>query len=333
VPQPIPPSSPPADALRPARGVRGRRRARRWLALAAGVVVLVTAACSDDSTSSSATTDDASTATSAADVRTTSLDDVSISTDTTAEPTVTFEAAFAGSEAQDRTVVEGDGALVADGDWVSLAYVVISGASGTELATTWGASPETLALNESLQTDFRAAIVGKAIGSRVAISSETEDGWVIFVLDILGLVPKEASGTPVAPPPGLPTVAVVEGAPAISIPDGIEPPTELVVQTLIEGTGPVVESGQQITAQYIGAKWADGAVFGASWADGLPLERVVGEAQLIPGMDSGLVGQRVGSRVLLVIPPDQGYGAEGNASAGISGTDTLVFVVDILAAS
>jgi peptidylprolyl isomerase len=41
----------------------------------------------------------------------------------------------------------------------------------------------------------------------------------------------------------------------------------------------------------------------------------------------------VGSRVVLVIPPDKGYGTTGNEQAGISGTDTLVFVVDILAAS
>jgi FKBP-type peptidyl-prolyl cis-trans isomerase len=37
--------------------------------------------------------------------------------------------------------------------------------------------------------------------------------------------------------------------------------------------------------------------------------------------------------VLLIIPPDKGYGPEGNTQAGISGTETLVFVVDILAAA
>jgi peptidylprolyl isomerase len=46
-----------------------------------------------------------------------------------------------------------------------------------------------------------------------------------------------------------------------------------------------------------------------------------------------VVGQTVGSRVLLVVPPADGYGAAGSASVGIDGTDTLVFVVDILAAT
>ena len=43
-----------------------------------------------------------------------------------------------------------------------------------------------------------------------------------------------------------------------------------------------------------------------------------------------LIGKKVGSRVLLVIPPKDGYGEQGNPQGGISGTDTLVFVVDIL---
>ncbi len=55
-------------------------------------------------------------------------------------------------------------------------------------------------------------------------------------------------------------------------------------------------------------------------------------SQVIPGWDKGLIGQTVGSRVMLVIPPADGYGKTGNSQAGIKGTDTLVFVVDILGA-
>ena len=59
-------------------------------------------------------------------------------------------------------------------------------------------------------------------------------------------------------------------------------------------------------------------------------DTVIGEGEVIKGWDQGLVGQKVGSRVMLVIPPDDGYGTSGNTSAGIKGSDTLVFVVDIL---
>ena len=60
---------------------------------------------------------------------------------------------------------------------------------------------------------------------------------------------------------------------------------------------------------------------------------VIGKGQVITGWDKALVGQKVGSRVLVVVPPSEGYGKDGNQQAGIKGTDTLVFVVDILAAN
>ena len=51
---------------------------------------------------------------------------------------------------------------------------------------------------------------------------------------------------------------------------------------------------------------------------------------VIRGWDDGLVGQRVGSRVLLSIPSELGYGERGVPQAGIKGGDTLVFVTEIL---
>jgi len=74
-------------------------------------------------------------------------------------------------------------------------------------------------------------------------------------------------------------------------------------------------------------------VFDSSYASGNLLNQPVGKGQLVPGFDKGIVGQTVGSRVLLVLPPAEGYGKAGNTQAGIKGTDTIVFVVDILAAT
>jgi peptidylprolyl isomerase len=104
-------------------------------------------------------------------------------------------------------------------------------------------------------------------------------------------------------------------------------------QTLIKGTGPVVKKGQFIVVQYTGENWRTKSVFDSSYSRSVPAGFEIGVSQVIPGWDKGLVGQSVGSRVLLVLPPAQGYGTSGNSSAGITGTDTLVFVVDILSAS
>jgi len=98
------------------------------------------------------------------------------------------------------------------------------------------------------------------------------------------------------------------------------------------GHGPRLVPGETVVTQFTGALWRTGAVFDSSWQHGDPQSFVLGSGQVIAGWNQGLAGQRVDSRVLLVIPPRLGYGKAGNPPA-ITGKDTLVFVVDILAAT
>jgi peptidylprolyl isomerase len=114
------------------------------------------------------------------------------------------------------------------------------------------------------------------------------------------------------------------------VPTGAAASSSLVVQPLVVGTGPVVEAGQTVVVHYTGIVFGTGKQFDSSWDRGQAAEFVIGKSQVIAGWDKGIVGQTVGSQLLLVIPPADGYGTSGNSSAGISGTDTLVFVVDIL---
>ncbi len=94
-------------------------------------------------------------------------------------------------------------------------------------------------------------------------------------------------------------------------------------------TGAVVEAGQTITVHYTGVIWDTGDVFDSSWERGSPATFEIGTGAVIPGWDEGLVGQTVGSQILLVIPPAKGY-PEGSPDGSIKPTDTIVFVVDIL---
>jgi peptidylprolyl isomerase len=195
------------------------------------------------------------------------------------------------------------------------------------------------------------SLVGQRVGSRVLLVLPPEKGYgpsgnaqagikgsdtLVFVVDIISSIGKTASadGTPVPPVAGLPTVAAKPGEkPVITIPSGTPPPTKLVAQPLLQGDGPAVKEGQTLIAQYVGVVYADGKQFDASWDRGEPAQFPIGVGQVIPGWDKGLVGRKVGSRMLLVIPPADGYGKDGNPQAGIKGTDTLVFVVDILGAA
>ncbi len=278
----------------------------------------------------------------------TPLAPIKVSGDVAAEPTVTFKKPFAVKKTAHSVVTAGTGAALAKGQTITFDYVLVDGRTGKKLETSWGATPGSMTLDKAkTATQLVSSLVGTNLGGRVLVAIAPKDGLakrlksskvkktdtLLFVID-----PKtvrtplaKATGDPVAPVPGLPTVALAaDGKPTITIPQGVTAPTTLVSQVLIKGTGPVVASGQTITVHYTGVIWASGKQFDSSWDRGQTVDFQIGAGKVIAGWDEGLVGQTVGSQVLLVIPPDKGYGSAGQSSAGISGTDTLVFVVDIL---
>ena len=270
-----------------------------------------------------------------------------------AKPTVTLAStptALASSGA--KVLTAGTGAAVTKGQRVTVDYVLVNGKTGKEADTTFGKTKATfLADPGQLLPGLANGMIGQKIGSRVLVGVAAKDGFaggagnqqlgfskddsLIFVLDIKSAVTPLTGpqGDPVTPAKGLPTVTQdAKGVPVIAMPK-TPAPTKLVIQPLVKGKGPVVAKGQTISAAYVGAVYGTGKVFDSSFASGNKLEVPIGVGGLVPGFDKGVVGQTVGSRVLLVLPPAEGYGAAGNAQAGIKGTDTIVFVVDVLAAS
>ena len=276
------------------------------------------------------------------------LSAVTVSTDASAKPTVKFDKPFAVKKTAHSVVTAGTGDALAKGQTISFDYVLVNGRTGKEIQTSYGTTPAALVL-DSKQTAKQLVdgLIGQKVGSRVLVAIAPKDGLakrlnskqvktgdtLLFVVDVKSVhtpLPK-ATGDPVAPVAGLPTVALADnGKPTITIPSGVAAPTSLVVQPLIKGTGPVVTAGQTISVHYTGVIYGTGKQFDSSWDRGTPANFVIGKGQVIAGWDEGLVGQTVGSQVLLIVPPDKGYGASGQSSAGIKGTDTLVFVVDIL---
>lgn len=132
-------------------------------------------------------------------------------------------------------------------------------------------------------------------------------------------------------PENLPPLPSASGAfgdkPVLTFPD-TPAPRELGVQVLSQGDGDTVEAGDDIKVDYYGQVWG-GRMFDNSYDRGSAISFPIGVGAVIGGWDEGLVGKQVGSRVLLSIPPHLGYGERGMPQAGIGGTDTLVFVVDI----
>jgi peptidylprolyl isomerase len=315
------------------------------LALSACLLVPLAACCSDDTGPGAGATS------SPAETGAGGLDAVTVSGSFGDEPTVEFDQPFTVAETTRRVLEEGDGDAVEEGMTVVMDYVMVNGRDGAAFDSSYDADPASIAMDPSqIIPGLVEGVVGAKVGSRVLVAIPPDAGFglmggvadagvgaddtVLAVIDVLeARVPLErASGKAVTPAPGLPTVTLDEdGAPTIGLPDTAAP-AELVVQPLITGEGAAVESGQSISVHYTGVVWPGGEEFDSSWGRG-PATFQIGTGRVIAGWDKGLVGQPIGSQVLLVVPPGDGYGPEGNAQAGIEGTDTLVFVVDILDAS
>jgi peptidylprolyl isomerase len=267
------------------------------------------------------------------------------------EPTVTVKSPLTVAKTESDVVVDGTGPVVAKDDLISIQAVILNGRDGKLAHSTWKTGAVGLDLGaQDLFPSFKSQLTGKKIGSRVVITSTPADAFgatgneaigvkkddpVVFVVDLKGSAQalKEATGKAVAPKAGLPTVTMTAGKPAVINVKGVKAPTKTIVQPLIEGTGSEVKKGQTVRVTYTGALLKDGSVFdsSASRPEQPYFDFPIGGQQVIKGWDNGLVGQKVGSRVLLVIPPADGYGTAGSPPK-ISGTDNLVFVVDILAA-
>ncbi|WP_054813556.1 FKBP-type peptidyl-prolyl cis-trans isomerase [Nocardia arizonensis] len=116
--------------------------------------------------------------------------------------------------------------------------------------------------------------------------------------------------------------------PKIELPTDCDPPTKLVVKDLVTGSGPGAAAGQQLTMNYSLVTWSDGKKLDSSFDRGKPFPLTLGAGQVIPGWEQGLDGVQKGTRRLLIIPPDLGYGKGGN---GIKPNETLVFVTDAVA--
>ncbi len=249
-----------------------------------------------------------------------------------AAPTVSFDTPINFDAAGTLLVEDGDGAELEEGQYVALNYVQFAGADGSALYSTYDAgAPEAVALTtDFLEPTLHDALVGAHVGAKLLWAvPDSGSGSVVIALTVSSDIMSGPEGDAVASVEGLPQISEdADGAPAVDF-TGATMPTELVSQDLVTGSGEAVAEGQTITVNYTGWVW-DGDTFDSSFTRGAPATFQLSKDALIDGWVDGLAGKTVGSRVLLVIPPELGYGdaEQGSIPAG----STLVFVIDILAA-
>lgn len=231
-------------------------------------------------------------------------------------------------------VQEGDGAVIEDGQRVCYQGVMVKASDGSELMDTWTENQPECSLvvdKDSIGDQLYAIIKGQKLNTTLALGYDdgTNDPYIsalTFVSASRDL--KRAEGDKVTDVPAdLPKVTLDEnGKPSIDM-NGQGSVDKLIAQPLIKGKGATIGENDTAVVKYTG--WlTDGTQFDSSWDKDTTFDASM-SGGVIQGWIDGLKGQTVGSQMLLVIPPDLGYGEDGSGS--IPANATLVFVVDILA--
>ena len=156
------------------------------------------------------------------------------------------------------------------------------------------------------------------------------DGGESAATDSSTEIPTSTEIVPTPTPAGDVDNADLSVKPLVTIPPS-SPPTELLIEDLVVGSGSPVGVGDFLIMDYVGVSYSTGLQFDASWDRGSPFPFELGAGRVIQGWDQGIVGMSVGGRRSLTIPPELAYGENGSGSGSIGPNETLVFVVDLIA--
>lgn len=266
----------------------------------------------------------------------TALKSVTVSPTVGQAPKVTFTAPLAFTGTGSKIITRGTGAAIHDGDCLGMHTAYIGAQDGATLQSSWEGGPGSfLLVSEKVNgAETVAFLTDATVGSRVAMAgtvsnSSGEQLQVIQVSDIVSVALKKAQGTAQKAPAGMPTFTVdASGKPTLTGRPSTAVPRATSATVTVQGTGAVTKKGDTLAMHYSGWKLGDGAAFDSSWGRGEPFSFTLGTGGVIKGWDTALVGKKVGSQVLMVIPPAEAYGTSGNELS----RETLIFVADILGA-
>lgn len=170
----------------------------------------------------------------------------------------------------------------------------------------------------STTTSRRAALVLLAVSLFVAAcgsGSEQLDGTV--VKDGIGCTVTEVDRRT-----DTPTIAKLA-----------KEPKDVVKKDVEKGKGCGADTDTFLTLDMVGATALDAKTFTDTFASGRPITARMNTSQLLPGLESGIQGMKVGGRRTITVPADLAYGKDGSPDQGIGADKGLIFVVDLVAVS
>jgi FKBP-type peptidyl-prolyl cis-trans isomerase len=258
-------------------------------------------------------------------------DGVTVEGDFGTLPTATFTTPLEAEELERTVLIEGEGETTKAGDDVNATVSAFSGTTGAQVFS----QPATIkAGDDTVFEAFLAGIDCVPLGSRTVTIAPASTLYGETGNETIGVAPGETIvivvdvQEPVKPAEWTENVPEVQfgadgAAPTVTLP-ATPPPAEYLLKVLEEGDGDEVQSGDNVTLQYQGTSWDTGEVFDQSYG-GEPAQFATD--QVIQGFGAALVGQKVGTKLIVTIPPVLAYGTD--AAAHELGGQTLVFLVEI----
>ncbi|MDO5534917.1 MAG: FKBP-type peptidyl-prolyl cis-trans isomerase [Propionibacteriaceae bacterium] len=274
-----------------------------------------------------------------------SIDAITVAGEPGSAPEVTIPTPFAVDETRTRTLVEGQADVpVAEADsLVEVHYVGVNARTGEVFDTSWEDGTPRMFQLDQVVPGFTKGLTGTKAGQRILIVMPGTDGYdasggnpnagiqvgdsLAFVVDVVTVAAQQATG--VAETPELPvTLGEADGKPTVTIDSASTPPAELLVAPVIRGAQRPVAAGEQIMVKYRAWSWKTGELVEDKFDN--PVAGNLDDT--IEAWKQGLVGQPLGSRLVLVAPPSLGYD-KPSQNPPIEAGDTVVYVIDLLFSS
>lgn len=258
---------------------------------------------------------------------------------------VSFPTPLHASTTQKSQLIAGHGAPMQDGQSALYHLTVLNGTDGKVIQeadyTSIGDGFNTISKGGTIPAVSKGLKCATA-GSRIAIVGNPKDSHdnkeyqgiakddaLVFLVDVVSTFPARADGAGRPVVSGFPSVVFAsDGTPGITIPTAGVPPKSFQLEQLKQGDGKKVAVGSIVVAKYTAVSWTDHSIVDSTWTKGPAGIVQVGSQSLPSGLSKALVGQKVGSQFVAVLPPKDATVADGSGTAPAG--STLVYVVDVL---
>ncbi|MCU1420703.1 MAG: peptidylprolyl isomerase [Microbacteriaceae bacterium] len=269
-------------------------------------------------------------------------------------PKVTFPTPLYTKTTEKTTISDGTGKAIQTGQPTLIDVTVLNGTDGSVLTkTTYSKQGNALisagTAPSGLTRPLTEALVCAQVGSRFAVVGSPKDSHggkadatngigkndsFVYVVNVRQAFLAKANGGSPAPVNGLPTVVTTKnGTPGLVFP-GSPAPKTAVTSVTQSGSGKVVTKKSAVIANITGVTWAaKPSAFTNTWSTKQPNVLVFDGQTISPGLSKAIIGKRVGSQVLVVLPAKAATVPAPSDSSGIAAPPagaTVVYVVDIL---